>query len=529
MKIVAEAADLGFAYGGSQRCVLHGVDVTLDEGEFVLVTGPSGGGKSTLLRCFNGLIPHFHGGRFAGDVIVGGMNTRTHQPRELAFAAGMVFQEPEGQSVARIVQEEIVFGLENRGTDATTIRKRLEEVLDALGIAALRSREMRTLSGGERQRVAIASVLTMQPSLILMDEPTSQLDPQAADDVLRLSRDLRDDYGLTVVIAEHRLERVASYADRVVQVPGSGSIEEMPTREAMASLPGAPPVSRIGQAMGWSPLPLSVAEARRFVGNGGTPIPASRDQAAGDVISRIRGLRVDLGGRVVLSVADLDLRGGECIGIMGRNGAGKTTLLRALAGLIQPTTGTADGPTAVDARERYRQLAYVPQDPASTLYKPTLEAEVRDVLEGTGRDGTVAAALAEWGVTRFRNSDPRDLSVGERQRAAVAALLAGRPRLILLDEPTRGMDAGAKDLLVRNLRARCGEGACVVLASHDVELVAAFADRVVLLSEGAIVADEPTRVALTGSITFSTQANKLFGGDVLTVEDAIAHAGGGAR
>ncbi len=531
MSPIAETAGLGFAYGGSSRCVLHDVDLRIEEGELVLVAGPSGGGKSTLLRCLNGLIPHFHGGRFTGRVIVGGRDTRTHQPRELASTAGLVFQEPEAQNVARTVQEEIVFGLENRGAERTLIRKRLEEALDALGISALRTREMATLSGGELQRVAIAAILTMQPRLILMDEPTSQLDPQAADDVLRLTRDLRDDYGLAVVLAEHRLERVGAHADRVLHITGAGTLTELAPRVAMAILAGAPPVSRIAQALGWSPLPVSIAEARRFAGapansgsTAGTPA-----YAPGPSISSMRHIEVQLGGRTVLSLDELDLHAGECVGLMGRNGAGKSTLLRALAGLVEPAKGEIEGPTAVEPPRRYREIAFVPQDPASTLYKHTLEAEIADVLHGTGRKGTIDAALAEWDLERFRHADPRDVSVGERQRAALAALTVGRPHLILLDEPTRGMDAATKDLLVRNLKRRCNEGACVVLASHDVELIAGCAGRVVLLAEGEIVADGVAATVLTGSITFSTQANKLLGGDVLTVEDAVARLRGGEQ
>jgi energy-coupling factor transport system ATP-binding protein len=236
----------------------------------------------------------------------------------------------------------------------------------------------------------------------------------------------------------------------------------------------------------------------------------------------VRRIDVQLGGRTVLSLDELDLHAGECVGLMGRNGAGKSTLLRSLAGLVKPACGAIEGLTAVEPARRYREIAFVPQDPASTLYKPTLEMEISDVLHGTGREGTVDAALAEWDIERFRHADPRDVSVGERQRAALAALTVGHPRLILLDEPTRGMDAATKELLIRNLKRRCNEGACVVLASHDVELIAGCAGRIVLLAEGEIVADGPSSTVLTGSITFSTQANKLLGGDVLTVEDAVA-------
>jgi len=537
---IAETAALSFSYGGSRGlespryvsgspgCVLRELDLRLEQGELVLVAGPSGGGKSTLLRCLNGLIPHFHGGRFSGRVLVGGLDTRTHQPRELAAAVGLVFQDPEAQSVSSTVQEEVVFGMENRGIDRPLIRKRLEEVLDALGIAGLRTREVATLSGGELQRVAIAAVLTMQPRLVLMDEPTSQLDPQAADDVLRMARDLREDHGLTVVVAEHRLDRVAAYIDRVLHMPGDGRVWGMTPREAMGTLPGAPPVSRIGKALAWSPLPLSVAEARRFLPAGqALSIPSRVAATSGEMLASMRAVLVRFAARTVLSIDRLDFREGESVGLMGRNGAGKTTLLRVLAGLVRPTAGTVNGLTNVDARVRYRDIAFVPQDPAVTLFKATLEAEIQDVLDGTGRRGTVDEALAEWNLDRFRHSDHRDLSVGERQRAALAALLAGRPRLILLDEPTRGMDAETRQLLLRNLKQRRGQGACVVLASHDVELMASCAERVILLAEGEVVLDGPVRSVLTGSTTFSTQANKLFGGDVLTPEDALAAAGRG--
>jgi len=527
LKTIAEITALSFAYGGATRCVLRDVDLCLEEGEMVLVAGPSGGGKSTLLRCLNGLIPHFHGGRFSGRVLVGGLDTRQHQPRDLASLAGLVFQEPEAQSVARTVQEEIVFGMENRGIDRALMRKRLEEVLDALGIAALRVREISTLSGGELQRVAVAAVLTMQPRLILMDEPTSQLDPQAADDVLRLARDLRDDYGLTVVLSEHRLDRVASYVDRVFHLPGDGTARNLMPRDAMATLAGAPPVSRIGQALGWSPLPLSITEARRFLPpDKPRSVPRSpQSPPSGDTLASLRDVKVQLGGRTVLFVDGVSLREGECVGLMGRNGSGKTTLLRTLAGLLHPSEGKVEGLPNVEAGARYKEIAFVPQDPVAALFKDTLDAEIRDVIEGTGRSGTVDEALAEWNLERFQHEDHRDLSVGERQRVALAALLAGRPRLILLDEPTRGMDAETKTLLVRNLTRRCGEGACVVLASHDVELVAMCAHRVVLLAEGEVVLDASPRTVLTGSITFSTQANKVFGGDVLTPEDALASLG----
>lgn len=393
---LAAAVGLGFAYGGSRRWTLRDVNLDIRQGDFVLVAGASGSGKSTLLRCFNGLIPHFHGGVLEGQVTVAGFDTRLHQPRELSFAAGFVFQEPEAQRVSRTVQEEIVFGMENQGLPAAIIRKRLEEALDALGIAPLRAREIHTLSGGELQRVAIASVLAMQPRLLLMDEPTSQLDPQAADDVLRIARDLRDDFGLAVVIAEHRLERVIRSVDRVWHVRGDGTVQELEPREAAGRLPGAPAVSRIGSALGWSPLPLSINEARRHVVIASAAVGDTRPaQAPGAPLVSLNRIEVELGGRMVLKVDGLRLHEGEVIGLMGRNGAGKTTLLRVLAGLQRPARGSLTG-VVEDATRRYRHVAFVPQDLGASLYKERLAAEVDDVLRGTGRIGDAREALARW-------------------------------------------------------------------------------------------------------------------------------------
>ena len=524
---IIEIRRLTFTYADEPAPVIRDLDLAVDEGEMLLLAGPSGGGKSTLLRCLNGLVPHFHGGTFEGSVRVAGVDTRTRQPRELASIAGLVFQEPEAQMVAATVEDEIVFGLENLGADPSLIRRRLEEMLDALGIVHLRHRTVSTLSGGELQRVAIAAILTMHPRIILLDEPTSQLDPQSAEDVLRTVNDLRADLGLTIVAAEHRLDRLAPYADRVMHIPRAGEFAVMNTRCAMSGLPGAPVVSRIGASLGWSPLPLSIVEARPFVGRRAdtTTLAGVAKSESGKALVEVQGIEVELGGVTVLRGVSLRLERGQVTAVMGRNGAGKTTLLRAIAGLIRPVRGAIRFSIPGIEESRYRHLAFVAQDPSSMLYHASPRDEIRDVLRGTGRSGEVEATLMEWNLTDVAHRDPRDLSVGERQRVALAAMLCGAPELILLDEPTRGMDTGTKDLLVANLRRRAAAGASVAIASHDVELAARCADRVVLLADGDVIADGPARSVLTDSLVFTTQANKLVGGDVLTAEDAIAYLG----
>jgi len=520
--------ELSFAYPKAAGPVLRGVNLSIPEGEAVLVVGPSGGGKSTLLRCLNGLVPHFHGGSFAGRVSMDGEDTLNHQPRELARKVGLVFQDPESQFVADIVEDELAFGMENMGVPRLTMRKRVEEVLDVLGIAHLRRRRLDTLSGGELQRVAIGAVLTVQPRVLVLDEPTSQLDPQAAEEVLTVVQRLNSDLGLTIVMAEHRLERVVQYVDRVLYMPGDGSVASYPVREAMERLPLAPPVARIGRALGWAPLPLSVREGKPFVKRSALPPLSDTRSDAGDSRASVvvEKAHLSYGDADVIKGVSLHAFPGQVLALMGRNGAGKTSLLRSLVGLLAPRKGTVSvlGEDIVGSstEELTRRVALVPQDPASILFHDTIEGEIADTLKGTGREGNVEEALAEWRLESLRRAHPRDLSAGERQRAALAAMLVGRPPVILLDEPTRGMDYETKRLLMDNLRRRCRQGCTVVLASHDVELVGSCADRVVLLAEGEVAAVGPTRDVLTESLTFSTQVNKLFGGRYLTVEDVLA-------
>ncbi len=519
---------LTFAYPNAARPVLENVTFDAEQGELVLVVGPSGGGKSTLLRCLNGLVPHFHGGSFAGRVLVDGRDTREPPPRELAGVVGLVLQDPESQIVAETVEDELAFGMENLGLSRAAMRKRLEEALDLLGVVALRDRRLNTLSGGELQRVAIASVMAMQPRVLLLDEPTSQLDPQGAEELLATVQRLNDDLGLTVLIAEHRLERVAQHAGRVLYVAGDGSVRSLDTREAMATLPLAPAVSRLGRALGWSPVPLSVREGRRFASTIDTAAIAQPNgvRPSGATLVAVDELNVAYDGVRALDGVSFRAQRGEILALMGRNGAGKTTLLRALVGLTQAASGSASvagrdvatTPTEALARD----VAFVPQDPTSVLYHDSVEGEIAETLLGSGRAGTVDDALEEWALTELRRSHPLDLSVGERQRVALAAMLAGRPAVVLLDEPTRGMDYETKRILIENLRRRCAEGATVIVASHDVELAGSCADRVLLLAEGRVVVEGPARDVLTETLTFSTQVNKLLGGRFLTPDDVIA-------
>lgn len=494
-------------------------DVALDvaPGEVLLVIGGSGSGKSTLLRAVNGLVPHASGGRFSGAVVVAGRSTRDHQPRDLADVVGFVHQDPEAQFVVDRVEHDVAFALENLGLAETAMRRRVEEVLDALGIAHLRGRSPSTLSGGERQRAAIAGALAVGPQVLVLDEPTSQLDPQGADDVLAALGRLNADLGTTVLIAEHRLERAAPLADRAVVVEAGRIVDgpaSVPT--VIAAYPGAPSVTRLGRALGWPDPPLTVRDARATVARLGVTLHAApRDlPTRGDTLRAARGLHVELARREVLHGTDLEVASGDVIALLGRNGAGKTTLLRALAGLVAPTSGSLEGEV---------RTAYVPQDPGTLLFAETVRDEVAETLRLLGRprdEGAIDCWLESLGLGAVADRHPRSLSGGERQRAAIAAVAVGGAEVLLLDEPTRGMDAASRAALELAVRSHASRGGAVVLATHDVELAARCATRVTVLGDGEVVADGPAHDVLEGSL-FAPQVLRVLP-PFLTVEEVEA-------
>jgi energy-coupling factor transporter ATP-binding protein EcfA2 len=506
-------------YPDADEPVLRDVDLTIEAGELCLVVGSTGSGKSTLLKCINGLVPHFTGGTLSGRVLVDGRDTRTDRPRELADIVGYVGQEPLSGFVTDTVEDELAYGMESLGVDAATMRRRVEETLDLLGLADVRTRPLLTLSAGQQQRVALGAVLTMHPKVLVLDEPTSALDPPAAEEVLAALTRLVHDLGLTIVVAEHRLERVVQYADRVVHVPGSGQpLQVGLPRDVMATSPVAPPVVRLGRQQGWSPLPLSVREARAAAAalrqRLDATTPAPRRPVAGDRAASLRNVVVDFDGIVALGGVDLDVSAGEVVAVMGRNGAGKSTLLNVLAGLQAPDAGAADvagvAPARLSPKEAVRRVALVPQNPSDLLWADDVEAECRDADREAGvAGGTTRALLTTLAPTVTVSGHPRDLSEGQRLALALAVLLARRPPLLLLDEPTRGLDYAAKDRLADIVRDLAADGHAVVFATHDVELVAEVATRVVVLAEGEIVSDGPTETVVTASPAFAPQVAKI--------------------
>ncbi|WP_298400912.1 ABC transporter ATP-binding protein [uncultured Chloroflexus sp.] len=525
-----------YTYPGAGAPILRDLSIRIADGELLLVCGPSGAGKSTLLRLFNGLVPHFYGGRLSGRVRVWGRDTLAHQPRDLADLIGFVVQDPESQFVVERVEDEIVFAMENLGVPPAVMRRRVEEVLDQLAIAHLRHRHVATLSGGEQQRVAIAAALAAQPRALVLDEPTSQLDPHGAEEVLTALQKLNADLGITIVLCEHRLERVVQYADRILYLAPGGRVEVGAPREMLARIELRPPLQQLGVELGWEPLPLTIKEGRRFV-TADLPVspPSAPTPLEHQPLARLRNVTVQYGQHEALYRLNLDLPRGALIALMGRNGSGKSTLLKTLIGLVRPVEGKIEVEgrdiAPIPVEELARRVAYVPQDPRSMLFHDTLREEVAFSLHGRGLQPsptTIAEVLARFDIHHLAERYPRDLSGGEAQRAALAAGLAGDPSLILLDEPTRGLDYHAKASLISMLRRLCDEGRTVVMATHDVELAAACADRVVLLSEGEVVVEGPATELLGNSLIFSSQVAKLFPGrGWLTVAQALAGLRGG--
>ncbi|MCP2261192.1 energy-coupling factor transport system ATP-binding protein [Streptoalloteichus tenebrarius] len=517
MNPVVRWETVSFHYPGAADPTLSSVDIALPEGELCLVVGNTGSGKSTLLRTVNGAVPHATGGTLRGRVRTAGRDTASHRPRDLADVVGMVPQQPADAFVADTVEEEIAYGMECLGVAPDAMRRRVEETLDLLGLAEVRARPVTALSAGQQQRVALAAAFAAQPALLVLDEPTSALDPPAAEEVLAAVQRLVHDLGTTVLLAEHRLERVAQFADSALLVPGAGRPPVVGgTAEVLADAPVAPPVVELSRLLGWDPVALSVRDARRRAAALRLPAPPPTPRAeAGEVVASARGLVARHGPVPALRGVDLDLRSGEVVALMGRNGAGKSTLLSCLAGLHRPRSGRVMVGEADPARLRRRDVArvvgLVPSEPADLLLADRVDRECAAAdREAGATPGHTAALLAELVPGIPADAHPRELSCGQRLALALAVLLARAPRLLLLDEPTRGLDYPAKRRAADVLRRLADDDRAVLLVTHDVELAAQVADRVVVLAEGEVITDAPAAEALAASPAFAPQVAKVF-------------------
>jgi len=521
----------GFSYQHPEgdSPALKEVNLKVLEGEFVLLAGLSGAGKSTLIRAMAGLAPSFDGGTAAGSITVCGLDTRDHGPADIARVCGTVIQDAERQVVMSTVRAELALPLESRGGTVASVARGVEEAALLLGIEDLLDRKLQGLSGGELQRVAIAAALAVRPEVLLLDEPTAQLDPVAADDLAWTLRRLNEEQGITVLVAEQRIERLLVAADRVAVVSEGKVVSDSAPHEflgwAEERAPELlPPTAVLFSTAGLSPLPASVKEARESVKGLLPGLKAAAQLAVGQEPKvekgsngqrfrrrrtgdspalELRGVWDErLAGKAILKGVDLKVESGEIVALMGRNGAGKSTLLRHAAGLLTPSRGK---------RHAAEPVAYLSQTPGSFLPGDRLGDVVPlSVLQSNGLGG-------------LADRNPRDLSGGEIQRAALALVTGAHgmdaPRLVLLDEPTRGMDGIHMRELINTIRGLAEAGSAVVVATHDPELAAEVAQRTVLMGEGIILSDGPTSEALMGGWYFTTETARVLGGGALVPAD----------
>jgi len=508
---IVSVSGFTYSYPDARRPALLDVSLELEPGSFTVLAGESGSGKSTLLRAACGLVPHFHGGEVRGEFSVGGMSVRDHGPGDLSQVCGTLFQDPESQVVMGGVWAEIALGLEHRGESPAAVARAVEEAALALGIGQLLGRRADTLSGGELQRVALAASLAHRPRLLLLDEPTSQLDPVAGDELIWLLRRLNEEWGTTVLLTEHRLERCLPAADRVLALDrGRLACDAAPAEflawAAEMRPPLATPAARLFALAGLHPLPASVKEAKKALQNTGIELEPEEPRPERERGSRTRARRhaepaLELrgvwhemeDGPVILRGLDLRVEPGELVALMGRNGAGKSTLLKHAKGLLQPTRGSV---------KTAGEVALLLQNPGDYL------------IHERAREEAGEAALASAGLDGRGEADPRDLSGGERQRLALEVVLSGAepPAMVCLDEPTRGMDRSRKEGLALRLHDLAAGGAAVIVATHDPEFAAQLAERVLLMGEGELIADGPVAEVLAGGWYFATEVARVLGG-----------------
>lgn len=541
-----EVENLTYYYPNEAKAALENINLKIEPGEFVLLVGGSGSGKSTLLKTIAGLAPEFYGGRIKGDIRIEGCSIASIPRNELVQKVGLVFQDPESQLVMTNVEQELAFGLENLGLDNSLMKRRVLEASGALSLGNYLKSNTPELSGGLKQKVALASILAMQPEVILLDEPTSQLDPVSGEEILTILRRLNEENGITIILIEQRLERCFHLADRFL-VMDKGKIicnTTNPTVFSRWALENGssfiPPLAKVFAGAGFEKVPLTVKEGRSLIGSlpqrvkdNPEPLHTKETKVSQkkDPILELENLWfVYQNGEEALKNINLSIYPGDFLIIMGENAAGKTTLLKNINGLLKPSRGKVkicgQDSRNLKVEEVALQVGFLSQNPNDYLFLNTVEEEVSFTLRAQGikEKEQVESLLTRLKLDKLKFKNPRDLSSGERQRVALAAVLIAEPQVILLDEPTRGLDYQLKEDLGEFLKELQQEGKAVVVVTHDVEFAAQYGQSIVLMSQGSIIAQGAKKAMLTQSTFYSPQVSKLFykyNNDILTIEEGI--------
>ncbi len=566
---IVEIRDLHYSYPNARAQALRGVDLTVDEGEFILLTGPSGCGKTTFCRCLNGLIPHFYHGELEGEVTVTGLSTRENSTAKLAQNVGLIFQNPDNQIFALTVEKDVAFGLENLGIPKELMLEAIDWALEKTGISHLRERGTHELSGGQKQRLSIASILAMRPKLLVLDEPTSFLDPLGAIRIFKVLEALNRDHGITIILIEHRVDLASQYVDRVILVSDgrilrTGTPEEVFTlEETRLTGVGIPKILELSKRLNqrgltFEPLPLSPDSFIEQLERNIPPMDVKRFKKK--VVKDLEGFTGEHNMSPIIRVEDvsytypsgvqalngvsLTIHKGEFVAIMGENGAGKTTLVKHFNGLLRPQKGRimVDGVdvSQVSVASLSRKVGLVFQNPDDQLFSENVESEISFALNNFGFEKEVVEKRVDWALNllnleQYRKSSPFILSGGERKRVALASVLAWDPEIVVLDEPTIGQDYAQKELLRHFLMQLRTQGKTTIIVTHDVEFVAECKPRIVLMADGGITADGSTKEIMTDAeamerasvsppeITkiFSRLSHHGLPGDVLGVDEAV--------
>ena len=513
-----EFLNYSFRYASASNPALENIELKIFPGEFVLLIGDSGSGKTTFLRSINGLIPHFYGGSQRGEVRIDGKSVKNFPPREIANYVGTVFQDPENQILMHTVEKEIAFPLENIGMKEEEIEKRVEETLDVLDIYPLRHRKIESLSGGEKQKVAIATAIARYPRYLLLDEPTSQIDPNSAESLLSLLERLNDDLGIGIIMVEHRMERTMHRADRLIvldrgKIVGDGEPRIIASKLDLDALGvGYPQITRVAKRFGVEMLPLTVKEGRKSLSRYLKNVRVKEERILlNDLIGEVLNIEFSYGAHRVIRKLNLKIYRNELLGLVGRNGTGKTTLAKLLTGLLRPQKGEirilGKPIEKYGEKERSRAISMVFQNPNIHLLGDTIYEDVTYLLSDKERK-RAENIMKELGIWELRDRNASELSGGERMLAAVASIAVMEPEILILDEPTRGLSYKFK-LRLSSFLKKYIQRHSVILITHDVETLARNATRVAILSDGRIRVIGNKREIMCSSLTYSTQVNKV--------------------
>ncbi|KUG03493.1 duplicated atpase component cbru of energizing module of putative cobalamin ecf transporter [hydrocarbon metagenome] len=541
--------DLSYYYPDTIKPALNKINLEIPEGQFVLMVGNSGSGKSTLLRTISGLAPGFYNGILQGKIFLDRSEIDQMTRHQLVQEVGIVFQNPESQLVMMSVEQEMAFGLENIGLPDKLMKRRVMEISSSLGLSPHLESCVAELSGGQKQKVALAGVLAMHPGVLLLDEPTSQLDPVAAEELLNIIRRLNEDNGITIIMIEQRLERCCHLADRILVMENGIIAADLKAGSRAngiwmqkAPISYLPPLPRLFARAGYKDLPLTVKKGRQLVHS---YIPESKLNSFNSCHVKVSVSGKDQGNNLVdihdlwftypnsdevLKNVNLKIKEGDFIAVLGENGAGKTTLLKNINGLLKPSRGcvkvAGKDTKELPLEEMARSVAYLSQDPNDYLFMPSVREEIQFTIKNLelSEDGYVDEIISRFKLDAYSQCNPRDLSTGERQRVALASVLISRPRLLLLDEPTRGFDYQLKEELGNLLLEINRQGTAVMMVTHDVDFAAEYARDICLMFDGGIIEQGSKYEVLQHSTFYSPQIGKLFNNivdDVITVDEGV--------